>query len=174
MIDISSYRMRIGLHYHRHHRIKGLNLLSVFELLIVLSLLLLKSGDIETNPGPVSEQSFSSVSSTMSLNESMIKNKFSLVHYNVQSLLNKKDILFSELSSFDIISLTETWLDQRTPDNDIEFNGYKTYRRDRVGDSHGGVCVYVNDNLYSKRRHDLEVPNVECIWIEVISHSKKI
>ena len=59
----------------------------------------------------------------------------------------KKDILFSELNNFSVISVTETWLDQRTSDNDIALEGYVTYRRDRVGDNHGGVCVYVHDKF---------------------------
>ena len=86
----------------------------------------------------------------------------------------KKDILFSELNNFSVISVTETWLDQRTSDNDIALEGYVTYRRDRVGDNHGGVCVYVYDNIFSKRRHDLELPNLECVWIEINMCNKKL
>ena len=33
-----------------------------------------------------------------------------MVHYNVQSLASKTDIIEPELTNFDIISLTETWL----------------------------------------------------------------
>lgn len=40
------------MHYSRNFKTKGLNYLSLFETLILLSLLLLKCGDIETNPGP--------------------------------------------------------------------------------------------------------------------------
>lgn len=86
----------------------------------------------------------------------------------------KKDILFSELNNFSVISVTETWLDHRTSDNDIALEGYVTYRRDRVGDNHGGVCVYVHDNIFSKRRHDLELPNLECVWIEINTRNKKL
>ena len=41
-------------------------------------------------------------------------------------------------------------IDQRTADNDIKFNGYTTYRRDRVGNPHGGICVYVKDHSILK------------------------
>ena len=41
-------------------------------------------------------------------------------------------------------------------------------------DHHDGICVYVCINvvaalllLFSKRRHDLELPNIVCIWVEV-------
>ena len=60
-IDVSEYRMHIGLHYHHHLKIKGLSRFTDFELITFLSLLLLNSGDVETNPGPVSEYSTSSV-----------------------------------------------------------------------------------------------------------------
>ena len=58
MIEIEIYRMRIGLHYSRHFRIKGLEHLGIFELLIIMSLLLIAG--IEPNPGPNSEASTSS------------------------------------------------------------------------------------------------------------------
>lgn len=43
-----------------------------------------------------------------------------------------------------------------------------------MGDNHGGVCVYVDNTLYAKRRNDLELQNIECVWIEVSLHGKKI
>ncbi|MCG8047066.1 MAG: hypothetical protein N0E48_15780, partial [Candidatus Thiodiazotropha endolucinida] len=63
--------------------------------------------------------------------------KFSIVHYNIQSLTNKVDVIESELRNFDAICLTETWLDNRVPDETIKINGFSLYRRDRVGDNHG-------------------------------------
>ena len=54
-IDVSEYMMHIGLHYHHHLKIKGLSRLTDFELVTFLSLLLLNCGNVETNPGPVSE-----------------------------------------------------------------------------------------------------------------------
>ena len=61
---------------------------------------------------------------------------FSVVHYNVQSLLQKIDIIEPELSNFDLVSLTETWLNERVLTKDLAFNNYRLpFRRDRVGDS---------------------------------------
>ena len=56
---------------------------------------------------------------------------------------NKKDKLEMELSKVDIICLTETCLDERTGNVDFELNRNITYKLDRLGDSHGGACVYV-------------------------------
>ena len=65
---------------------------------------------------------------------------FSLVHYNVQSLYNNVDILQPELSSFDLISLTETWLNDSILNTELSFNNFQMpFRRDRIGDGHGGM-----------------------------------
>ena len=73
-------------------------------------------------------------------------------------LTNKLDtcIIESELCNFDIICLTETWLDDRTPNNNLSLTQYNLYRRYRVGDNHGGICMYVKQNIYSRRRQDLK------------------
>lgn len=142
---------------------------TLFELTIILSLLLIRSGDIEPNPGPNTHYT-----DAESLDESLILNYFSLVHYNVQSILSKVDLIGSELRNFNIICLTETWLGQDTTDESLKINEFSLYRRDRQTDNHGGVCVYVKDNVYSRRRTDLELPNIECIWVEIDFHHKKI
>ena len=46
-------------------------------------------------------------------------------------------------------------------------------RKDRIGDSHGGVILYVKDTLYYIRRRDLELAGVECLWIELSLKHKK-
>ena len=48
------------------------------------------------------------------------------------------------------------------------------YRRDRVGDNHGGICMYVKQNIFSRRRQDLELPNIECVLVEISAHNKNI
>ena len=164
--------MRIGLNFSRQVKVKGVKFITTFEFLIIMSLLLLKSGDIELNPGPYSLESDTS-SGSNNLDELVITNNFSIVHYNIQSLLNKVDLIGAELVNFDVICLTETWLDRRTADETLNLEGYKFYRRDRDGDCHGGVCVYVNSNVHSRRRTDLEQPDTECIWVEVTTNHRK-
>ena len=170
MIDIQLYRMRIGLHYALHCKVKGLKYLSSFELLIILSLLLIRSGDIKLNPGP---NLLESVSDSITMDDVSISKYFSIVHYNIQSVTNKIDLIGAELSNFSVICLTETWLNGHTANDSISLDGYKLYRRDRGGDNHGGVCVYTKDNVFSRRRNDLELPNIECIWIEITVHHRK-
>ena len=95
--------MRIGLHHGPHCKIKGMEHLTLFELTIILSPLLIRSGEIEPNPGQNTPNTDSE-----SLDESLILNYFSIVHYNIQSNLSKVDLIGSELRNFNIICLTET------------------------------------------------------------------
>ena len=88
MIEIQLYRMRIGLHYGRHCKIKGIEHLTSFELAIFLSLLLIRSGNVEVNPGPIVQQTHSE-----SLDESLILSYFSFVHYNIQSISSKIELI---------------------------------------------------------------------------------
>lgn len=161
--------MRIGMHYGRQIKAKGLDYLNLFEFLFITSLLL-----IAGVAGPSSQHPSNSTDSTQNFEDSIIKDKFSVVHYNIQSISNKVDVIESELRKFDIICLTETWLDQITTDDSLTINGFKLYRRDRSGDNHGGICVFANQNIFSRRRNDLELPNIECVWIEVSIHHRKI
>ena len=78
-----------------------------------MSTLLLCSGDIQLNPGPQSLLSDSSqpISSGMSsgfFNSLSLNHNLSFVHYNVQSILDKLDVLHTELFEFDILAFTET------------------------------------------------------------------
>ena len=41
-------------------------------------------------------------------------------------------------------------------------------------DPHGGVAIYVTDSVIYTRRHYLELPGIECIWIEVIIKQKRL
>ena len=173
-VDLNIHRARIGLHYHRHRlfRVKGLGKFNNFELLTFLATLLYRAGDVEKNPGPT-------INTCNDRNQSFsfppLQGNLSLVHYNVQSILYKTDILEPELANFDIISLTETWLNDSVLDDDIMFDQFQVpFRRDRVGDSHGGILVYVKNEIPCKRRVDLELLNIECVWIEINIKNRKI
>ncbi|KAK3105198.1 hypothetical protein FSP39_019583 [Pinctada imbricata] len=151
----------------------------IISLSCIISLLqcIYLSGDVETNPGPYSHLTPSSVSSESSISNSEIGtyNEVSFIHLNVQSIVPKIDLITAELTSFDILVFTETWLKPSTPICDYEIPGYNpphTYiRPNRIG---GGVSVYIKPEIPSKRRPDLEVPNIECVWLEINMNKKKI
>ncbi|MCG8096842.1 MAG: hypothetical protein JAZ17_25000 [Candidatus Thiodiazotropha endolucinida] len=41
------------------------------------------------------------------------------------------------------------------------------FRKDRQINNYGGVLVYVRENIPCKRRHDLEIQDLESIWLEL-------
>ena len=110
------------------------------------------------------------------LNESeIIRNNFSLVHYNVQSALHKLDILESELSNFDVISFSETWFNKDVNNSDIILNNYGVrFRNDRDNDAHGGVAGDVKNNIPCLRRPEFEIFNVKSVWIEIRLNRKRL
>ena len=96
------------------------------------------------------------------------------MHYNVQSVQHKLDIIEPEVSNFGLVSLTETWLNNSVLSQDLVFNDFQLpFRRDRVGDSHDGILVYVKTGIPCKRRVDLELINIECLRVEINIRNKK-
>ena len=73
----------------------------------------------------------------------------SFLHYNVQSIFSKLDILHTELFDFDILAFTETWLTPAIDTDDVLLRSYNApERKDRVKDNHGGVMLYVKGLLH--------------------------
>ena len=122
-------------------------------------LILLLSNDIETNPGPQIE--------------SIIKD-LSVCHINAQSMLSELDMIAAELGNFDVITISETWLDHTISDLDTMIPTYQTpirLDRNRHG---GGVAMYFKNNVPFVERKDLIIPNLEAVWAEVKLSNKKV
>lgn len=166
---------------HNATFIKGcLKMGATVTFLAWLWVLLLISGDVHPNPGPASTSSStsstsSSHDSSLFINTINLSKYLSFIHYNVQSIANKIDILSAELTDFDILAFSETWLHPNIHTNDILIPEFKPpERKDRQRDRHGGVMLYVKDTLFYKRRQDLEPLNTECIWIEIHLNQNRI
>lgn len=109
--------------------------------------LLQLSGDIESNPGPLQQ--------------------LKIVHVNARSLSTKLDLFIAESHAYDIMTISETWLSDSDSNVNLAIpNFHLPIRRDRPGDRHGGVAIYVRDTLICKPRPDLQVPGLEAVWIE--------
>ena len=114
-------------------------------------MLVLRCGDVEPNPGPSTN----------------CKTDICIMHSNACSLRNKLDLFEAECNNYDIITISETWLNPGIEDKDISLpNFYPPVRLDRNGDPHGGVAIYVRNSLQCKPRPDLQVPLLEAVWIE--------
>ncbi len=99
----------------------------------------------------------------------------SFVHYNVQSVAQKLDVLYAELRDFDLLAFSETWLNPSISQADLILTSFQPpERKDRTADSHGGVMVYVKESLHYKRRTDLEIIGIECIWLELVLSTKHV
>ena len=102
-------------------------------------------------------------------------------YYNATSLRNKLTEFNSHFDSqeFDVISVSETWLNDSVFDDEIFTNGgYNIFRRDRTKvtvpdkDDGGGVLLGVKKSLSAKRRRDLETC-MEILWVEITLSSKR-
>ena len=62
---------------------------------------------------------------------------------------------------------TETWLKRSIPDEPININGYRIFRRDRVGWQHGGVCVYVKSSIKCSVLTDYHHSDHEVLWADL-------
>ena len=128
---------KINPTYLFFHFLFYLDLVAMFYTnLSFLFLILLMSEDIEKNPGPKEN------------------NNLSFLHWNLNSLAvhNYEKFLalqaFNSLHKYDIICLSETFLDSTFNDQDLDFNGYKILRADHPDDvKRGGVCFSISLNL---------------------------
>lgn len=149
--------------------------LLVYVLVSIRILLVLLCGDIETNPGP-SESSSISDSSEDIYENLRIQDLVTFSSINVQSVQPKIDILGAEFGDRDVILVTETWLKPNIPNSVLEIENFREpFRNDRAGDKvGGGVMIYVRDTIPCKRRRDLEMVTVECLWVEITVQKTKI
>ena len=111
----------------------------------IQNFLLLKSGDIESNPGPRKSSAL----------------KF--CHWNLNGLaapeFTKLSLLegYINVNDIDIICLSETFLDSSIPidDNRLSIPGYSMMRADHPSNTkRGGECLYYKEHLPIIRRDD--------------------
>lgn len=101
-----------------------------------------RSGDINPRPGPNRQ-----CNSAKDL-EATVK----VAHLNVRSLKSREQLCLvkdtSLHNSFDIFTISETWLDLSVPDACVEMSGYQLFRQDRGPHKYGGgLCIYAKSNL---------------------------
>jgi len=123
---------------------------------LILQMLIILSCDVHKNPGPARQ--------------------FSICHANIRSIRSRDHLLHVRCDlagNFDIITLSETWLTTRDDSNNFALIGYqKPFRRDRsTDDGYGGVMAWVADHVPVKRRRDLEIVDIEIIWLEICQNN---
>ena len=133
--------------------------------------ILLLSGDIEQNPGwQGNKDQDSDYLQEFARSIHPGSNNLSVAHINIRSLRNKVDEvkLLLLVCRFDILAITETHLDSKIPNRQLEIENYKIARRDRDAGTLGGGClVYIANHICSTRMKSLESPPIEGIWLKV-------
>ena len=73
---------------------------------------------------------------------------------------------------FDVVAITETFLDQTIPDTLIVPDGYSVFQQDRNRHG-GGILALLKSSLISFRRKDLE-SDCEMLWMELLTPRGKV
>ena len=92
---------------------------------------------------------------------------FNCVCMNVRSIISKKlDLLaYVTAHSYDLIAVTETFLDGNIANSEFSSPSYVVFRHDRNRHG-GGVLILVRDSIPVFRRFDLET-GCELIWLQI-------
>ena len=93
----------------------------------------------------------------------------SLMLSNVMSLVPKIDELREVIlnSDVEIACITETWLRDHIDDNVVNVSGFRLVRLDRINSQHGGVCMYVRNNIQCNIVQDLLDSNFEIVCVHI-------
>jgi hypothetical protein len=129
-------------------------------------LLLILSGDIHPNPGPLKV----CLINARSLVAGTDTGKSIQGQY---SKIDEINVSIIQLHNPDIISVTETWLNNAILNIDLTIPGYNIYRKDRNRQG-GGILVYVKDHLSVIHRKEMEPNDVESLVIQCNFGSKSV
>lgn len=100
----------------------------------------------------------------------------SIAHININGIYTKRNQikLLLEETDIDILAVSETHLHSGIDDGEITVEGYELLRRDRVSDTGwGGVLIYHKTPL-NGIEFDINVNDLEMLWIECTVKSQKI
>ena len=158
-VDISHYRAAIGTFIGPNTSPKpcGKNkydtMSSLWVNILLMQCLIAMCMDVHSHPGPRTV-----LQTDSSLN---------LCHLNIRSLNADKRFgacITQLANSYDIITMSETWLDEDDNTCFYAIPGYTgPYRLDRTLQRGGGVLAWVRDTIVVKARPDLHQVNLEVL-----------
>ena len=101
--------------------------------------------------------------------QSHFPSEFWILTINARSLLSGEKLkwlrqLVSSTTMVKVICITETWLDDKVPEEDIQIKGFKIVRKDR-GRQGGGVAIYHRESVRIEQQF-LGIKE-ECIWVKL-------
>ena len=93
-----------------------------------------------------------------------------IANLNIQHLLPKLEEINYHLqnkNSPDVLGLCETFLSNHINNDLLHLQNYVIERKDRSHKKGGGLLVYIRSSVIYKRRSDLEVTDIESVWLEI-------
>ena len=132
--------------------------------------LLLLSGDVSLNPGPVQI----SLAVNINICEPLNKKGLHFLHININSLLTKIDELkcMANETNAAIIGITESKLDHTVPDLEVNLPWYDILRYDRNRNGGDGVACYIRKNLCFNTR-PLNCKEIDNIIFDILLPKSK-
>ena len=128
-------------------------------------------GDVEPCPAPINRQDCSR--SIPELNSPLQKRGLKILRQNARGLFANMTYIsetFESFSGIDILGLSETHIDHKhdeMPPSLFDIPGYSFVSHPQPDGKGGGVAAYISESLRWDRREDLELEEVEVIWLEV-------
>src|SRR3989441_2022907 len=121
---------------------------------------------------PMSSRKINNSNNNDRIKRSLCKN-VKCIYFNARSIVNKQaelKLLITE-EDLDIIGITETWLNDKISDEELNIRGYTLIRNDRndnIKSRGGGVALYVRNELHPVHKSDLTELNFpESIWCSI-------
>ena len=66
-----------------------------------------------------------------------------------------------------MVCITETFLCSSIPDAALYLTNFTVFRNDRTSSTGGGVCIFINNNIFCQRLESFENPSFESLWLLV-------
>lgn len=98
-----------------------------------------------------------------------------ICHLNVRSLIpHFSDLKEVTYLKYDIITLSETWLNNSIDDRIISLKGYTLFRRDRISGRGGGLAAFIKNKFRVVTINNLPQTQSEQLWLSVSMNNKKV
>ena len=91
-------------------------------------------------------------------------------HQNIRRLfdsINKLSIFLHTQKNTHAFSLSETHINNSTTKQLFEIPVYIFINKNKDFGTHGGVAVYIKDDIPFIRRTNLKINELECVWLEI-------
>ncbi|PFX14826.1 hypothetical protein AWC38_SpisGene20987 [Stylophora pistillata] len=138
--------------------LKAYRILNIAQFSLFAAGLIPLAGDISPQPGP----SFQLKNSGLSFGPK--SRGLARAHLNIRSLLHKIDqvnLIMGGVKSFDILSFSETWLNDSVTDDEILMPGYSCVRRDRQGKVLDNTINKVAEEVLSTDEMEERQPKIQ-------------